>query len=70
MSPEYAMHGKYSDKSDVFSFGVLVLEILSGQRNVCIQKEENGESLLTLVSKIISNALGCVISKTKYAYCN
>ncbi|XP_047955386.1 cysteine-rich receptor-like protein kinase 44 [Salvia hispanica] len=51
MSPEYAMHGKYSDKSDVFSFGVLVLEILSGQRNVCIQKEENGESLLTLAWK-------------------
>ncbi|XP_042044558.1 uncharacterized protein LOC121790392 [Salvia splendens] len=51
MSPEYAMHGKYSDKSDVFSFGVLVLEILSGQRNVCIQKEENGESLLTFTWK-------------------
>ncbi|XP_062170533.1 G-type lectin S-receptor-like serine/threonine-protein kinase SD1-1 [Alnus glutinosa] len=26
MSPEYAMHGQYSVKSDVFSFGVLVLE--------------------------------------------
>ncbi|MBA0748548.1 hypothetical protein Gogos_005358 [Gossypium gossypioides] len=27
MSPEYAMHGQFSVKSDVFSFGVLVLEI-------------------------------------------
>ena len=33
MSPEYAMHGQYSIKSDVFSFGVLVLEILSGKKN-------------------------------------
>lgn len=33
MSPEYAMDGIFSAKSDVFSFGVLVLEIVSGQRN-------------------------------------
>ncbi|THU75076.1 hypothetical protein C4D60_Mb04t40090 [Musa balbisiana] len=33
MSPEYAMDGIFSVKSDVFSFGVLVLEIVSGKRN-------------------------------------
>ncbi|GMN49790.1 hypothetical protein TIFTF001_018950 [Ficus carica] len=33
MAPEYAMGGLYSIKSDVFSFGVLLLEILSGRRN-------------------------------------
>ncbi|KAI3941713.1 hypothetical protein MKX01_018303 [Papaver californicum] len=33
MAPEYAMHGQFSEKSDVFSFGVLVLEILCGKRN-------------------------------------
>ncbi|KAG6415376.1 hypothetical protein SASPL_122787 [Salvia splendens] len=33
MSPEYAMDGVFSVKSDVFSFGVLVLEIVSGNRN-------------------------------------
>uniref|UniRef100_A0ACD5WKE6 Uncharacterized protein n=1 Tax=Avena sativa TaxID=4498 RepID=A0ACD5WKE6_AVESA len=33
MSPEYASEGIYSIKSDVFSFGVLLLEILSGKRN-------------------------------------
>ncbi|XP_026392467.1 putative receptor-like protein kinase At4g00960 [Papaver somniferum] len=33
MAPEYAMHGKISEKSDVFSFGVLVLEILCGKKN-------------------------------------
>jgi hypothetical protein len=33
MSPEYAVHGQFSIKSDVFRFGVLVLEILSGKKN-------------------------------------
>ncbi|XP_057955657.1 uncharacterized protein LOC131149319 [Malania oleifera] len=33
MSPEYAMDGLFSVKSDVFSFGVLLLEILSGKKN-------------------------------------
>ncbi|KAK1407061.1 hypothetical protein QVD17_38672 [Tagetes erecta] len=33
MSPEYAVDGIFSVKSDVFSFGVLVLEIVSGKKN-------------------------------------
>ncbi|PNX75163.1 G-type lectin S-receptor-like serine/threonine-protein kinase [Trifolium pratense] len=32
MPPEYAVHGCFSIKSDVFSFGVIVLEIISGRR--------------------------------------
>ena len=33
MSPEYAMQGQYSMKSDIYSFGVLVLEIIRGKKN-------------------------------------
>ncbi|KAJ9540192.1 hypothetical protein OSB04_026698 [Centaurea solstitialis] len=33
ISPEYATGGVFSVKSDVFSFGVLVLEIVSGKKN-------------------------------------
>ncbi|CAN4083856.1 unnamed protein product [Withania somnifera] len=47
MAPEYAMHGQFSVKSDVFSFGVLVLEILSGQKNTCFRNGESVEDLLS-----------------------
>ncbi|XP_075667677.1 G-type lectin S-receptor-like serine/threonine-protein kinase RKS1 [Castanea sativa] len=33
MSPEYAVFGKFSTKSDVFSLGVILLEIVSGKKN-------------------------------------
>uniref|UniRef100_A0A803NZ05 Cysteine-rich receptor-like protein kinase 25 n=1 Tax=Cannabis sativa TaxID=3483 RepID=A0A803NZ05_CANSA len=47
MSPEYAMHGQFSFKSDVFSFGVLVLEILSGKRNNFFYQSHEGADLLS-----------------------
>ncbi|KAK4485156.1 hypothetical protein RD792_007769 [Penstemon davidsonii] len=50
MAPEYAMHGQFSVKSDVFSFGVLVLEIISGQKNNCFRNGENIEDLISSVS--------------------
>ncbi|XP_058224726.1 cysteine-rich receptor-like protein kinase 44 isoform X2 [Rhododendron vialii] len=51
MAPEYAMHGQFSVKSDVFSFGVLVLEILSGQKNNSTRNGENVEDLLSYAWK-------------------
>ncbi|CAN1220406.1 G-type lectin S-receptor-like serine/threonine-protein kinase At4g03230 [Linum perenne] len=46
MSPEYALDGNFSIKSDVFSFGVVLLEIISGQRNTRFYKSDNVVSLL------------------------
>ncbi|XP_062087466.1 cysteine-rich receptor-like protein kinase 44 [Humulus lupulus] len=47
MAPEYVLHGQFSPKSDVFSFGVLLLEIISGQKNNCFRQGENVEDLLS-----------------------
>ncbi|KAJ7981664.1 receptor kinase 1 [Quillaja saponaria] len=33
MAPEYAIDGRFSVKSDVFSFGILLLEIVTGKKN-------------------------------------
>ncbi|XP_076942087.1 receptor-like serine/threonine-protein kinase SD1-8 [Bidens hawaiensis] len=46
MSPEYAMDGLFSVKSDVFSFGVLVLEIVSGKKNRGFYSASNQLNLL------------------------
>lgn len=50
MAPEYAMDGKFSSKSDVYSYGVLTLEIVSGQKNSSSQNGEVIEDLLNFVS--------------------
>ncbi|CAL9114614.1 unnamed protein product, partial [Musa textilis] len=46
MSPEYAMEGQISEKSDVFSFGVLLLEVVSGKRNNYFLDEDLALNLL------------------------
>ncbi|XP_019250509.1 PREDICTED: G-type lectin S-receptor-like serine/threonine-protein kinase At4g27290 isoform X2 [Nicotiana attenuata] len=46
MSPEYAVDGKFSVKSDVFSLGVLLLEIVSGKKNRTFQHSDHHHSLL------------------------
>ncbi|KAF5482134.1 hypothetical protein F2P56_002725 [Juglans regia] len=46
MSPEYAVHGHFSIKSDVFSFGVIMLEILSGRKIVTFRHSDRFVNLL------------------------
>ncbi|XP_061337491.1 G-type lectin S-receptor-like serine/threonine-protein kinase At4g27290 [Gastrolobium bilobum] len=41
LPPEYIIDGAYSTKSDVFSFGVLILEIVSGKRNKGFCHQDN-----------------------------
>ena len=50
MSPEYAIDGVFSVKSDIFSFGVLVLEIVSGKRNRGFCHTDHNHNLLGHVS--------------------
>ncbi|CAH2046395.1 unnamed protein product [Thlaspi arvense] len=51
MAPEYAMNGKFSVKTDVYSFGVLVLEIITGKRNNWSPEEHSSLFLLSYVWK-------------------
>ncbi|KAK7324621.1 hypothetical protein VNO77_28335 [Canavalia gladiata] len=46
MPPEYAVHGHFSMKSDVFSFGVIILEIVSGKKNRGFSDPEHFLNLL------------------------
>ncbi|KAL6864856.1 hypothetical protein ACP4OV_016007 [Aristida adscensionis] len=49
MAPEYAMRGQYSVKSDVFSLGVLILEMVTGRKNSGFTNSEQSVDLLSLV---------------------
>jgi len=53
MSSEYAMHGHYSEKSDVFSFGVIIIEIISAKRNALSLHSLDFDDLLSHVSMLI-----------------
>ncbi|KAJ6935253.1 hypothetical protein NC652_010303 [Populus alba x Populus x berolinensis] len=46
---EYAMEGIFSVKSDVFSFGVILLEIISGKRSSGFYLTEHGQTLLAYI---------------------
>ncbi|CAD6223595.1 unnamed protein product [Miscanthus lutarioriparius] len=51
MSPEYVMRGQFSTKSDVFSFGILVIEIVTGWRNTGHYfYDEQNEDIISLQS--------------------
>ncbi|KFK28890.1 hypothetical protein AALP_AA7G061400 [Arabis alpina] len=56
MSPEYAMYGYFSMKSDIYSFGVLVLEIISGKKNSSLSHmDDSGGNLVTYTWRLWSN---------------
>ncbi|PPS19166.1 hypothetical protein GOBAR_AA01401 [Gossypium barbadense] len=52
MAPEYVMNGRLSVKADVFSFGVVVLELVSGQRNSSFNLDVDAHSLLEWAYKL------------------
>eukprot|EP00261_Vitis_vinifera_P010338 XP_002280493.1 PREDICTED: cysteine-rich receptor-like protein kinase 26 [Vitis vinifera] len=52
MAPEYATRGFMSSKIDVFSFGVLILEIISGRRNYDMEFDEQDWELLKLAWRL------------------
>ncbi|VAH53624.1 unnamed protein product [Triticum turgidum subsp. durum] len=78
IAPEYAMEGKFSEKSDVFSFGVLILEIVCGRRNSSLIDHEWSMNLVghawTLwqegrASELIDTLMGTTYSKDEVCRC-
>lgn len=48
-APEYILYGQLSEKADVYSFGVLLMEIVSGSRNMDLTQSDDKNYLPTRV---------------------
>ncbi|XP_020106305.1 proline-rich receptor-like protein kinase PERK13 [Ananas comosus] len=57
MAPEYAASGKLTDRSDVFSFGVVLLELITGRKPVDISQPLGDESLVEWARPLLVHAL-------------
>ncbi|XP_048433617.1 proline-rich receptor-like protein kinase PERK8 [Pyrus x bretschneideri] len=57
MAPEYATSGKLTDKSDVYSYGVVLLELITGRKPVDSSQPLGDESLVEWARPLLSQAL-------------
>jgi serine/threonine protein kinase len=56
LAPEYAASGKLTDKSDVFSYGVMLLELITGRRPVESTQTYNDDSLVDWARPLLARA--------------
>lgn len=57
MAPEYLVKGQVTEKADVYSYGVLVLEIVCGRKNISLAEDDSGSLIQTVWKLYTTNQL-------------
>ncbi|WOL02818.1 hypothetical protein Cni_G11537 [Canna indica] len=57
LAPEYIEHGKLSDKTDVYAFGVVLLELITGQKAIDRNRPQGKENLVLWANPLLQQGI-------------
>ncbi|XP_061946938.1 probable serine/threonine-protein kinase PBL7 [Populus nigra] len=60
LAPEYFQHGKISDKTDVYAFGVVLLELITGRKPIEARRPPGEENLVLWAKPILQKGKGAI----------
>ena len=69
-APEYAMSGKLTLKSDIYCFGVVLLELITGRKAMDVTRKQREQSLVAWVNHIYIKYIKCYIYSSLQMGCD
>ncbi|KAE8686490.1 hypothetical protein F3Y22_tig00111059pilonHSYRG00059 [Hibiscus syriacus] len=60
LAPEYSQHGKVYDKTDVYAFGVVLLELITGRKPIEARRPPGEENLVLWAKPLLHRGVAAV----------
>ncbi|XP_010511469.1 PREDICTED: serine/threonine-protein kinase CDL1-like isoform X1 [Camelina sativa] len=60
LAPEYFQHGKISDKTDVYAFGVVLLELITGRKPIEARRPSGEENLVVWAKPLLHRGIEAI----------